>query len=51
MLSNIFGFCCTNRTKDDMDHLPYDARDVLNNNPGLGEVFKMVKQVEDHFLC
>jgi len=39
MVSNLFNFCCTKRNKEDISSLSYDARDVLANNPGLGEIF------------
>lgn len=50
MVSNIFGFCCTKRHKDEIGTLSYDARDILANNPGLGEVFSCLKRVEDAFF-
>ena len=49
MFAEVFGFCCTKRQKDDIA-LAYDARDVLSNNPGLGEVFKAIKTIEDNFF-
>lgn len=33
-----------------MGSLPFDARDVLNNTPGLGEVFRVIKLIEDQML-
>lgn len=33
-----------------MGSLPFDARDVLNNSKGLGEVFRVIKQIEDQML-
>jgi hypothetical protein len=50
MVSNLFGFCCTKRNKDDIGSLSYDARDILANNPGLGEVFSCLKRIEDTFF-
>jgi hypothetical protein len=50
MISNVFQFCCTKRSKEDIGSLSYDARDVLANNQGLGEIFRAIKQIEDGFF-
>jgi hypothetical protein len=42
--------CCVNPSTQDIGQLPFNCRDVLENNPGLGEVFKVIKQVEDSFF-
>lgn len=46
MFTNLFGFCCTKRNKDDVS-FPFDMTNVLANNPGLSEVFRCLRNVED----
>ena len=50
MISSLFQTCCTKRNKDDIGSLSFSARDMLANNPGLGEIFGAIKAIEDGFF-
>jgi hypothetical protein len=50
MVSNIFGFCCASRSKDDIGRLPFDALNMLSSHKELSAVFKVIKKVEDEFF-
>lgn len=52
-MDSIFGLCCVNRQKDDLDHsgLQGVSRpvDFIKSRPGLVRVLKWFEEIEDSF--